>query len=44
MSQHELNDDEYLHEIECVEESVMAEEFKKPGLTDGMGEGDHDDF
>ena len=26
MSEHELNDDEYLHEIECVEESVMAEE------------------
>lgn len=26
MSEHELNDDEYLHEIECVEESVRAEE------------------
>ena len=24
--------------------SVMAEEFKKFGLTDGMGEGDDDDF
>lgn len=22
----------------------MAEEFKKPGLMDGMGEGDDDDF
>lgn len=26
MSEHELNDNEYLHEIECVEERVRAEE------------------